>query len=110
MGKKIPIKIGKVLTETKSRFDSLYALRNHELVLFGSYARGDFTRGSDIDLLLLLDDMKDLDAERDQYFPIVCELSLKYDTVISVISMDRFTYQSERTPLILNVHKEGIRV
>lgn len=110
MGKKIPVRINKVLIETKNRLNSLYAERQHELVLFGSYARGDFSKGSDIDLLLLLDDVNDPGAERDRYSQIICELSLKYDTVISVISMNRSMYQSKKTPLILNVQKEGVPI
>jgi predicted nucleotidyltransferase len=110
MGRKIPIRISKALTEAISRFSALYAQRQYELVLFGSYARGDFSDGSDIDLLLLLDQVSDPQAERERYFPIVCDLSLKYDTVISVVSMDRDTYQTKKTPLILNVLREGVRV
>ena len=110
MGKKIPVRINKVLTETKNRFDALYAERQHELVLFGSYARGDFSRGSDIDLLLLLDDLTDPIAERDRFFPMICDLSLKYDTVVSVIPMDVACYDSKKSPLILNVHREGVRL
>ena len=110
MGKKIPVRIQKALTETKGKFDALYAQQRHELVLFGSYARGTFSSGSDIDLLLLLDDIHDPAAERDRYFPIICELSLKYDTVISVIPMARSTFQTKKTPLILNAQREGVKV
>lgn len=110
MGKKIPLRIQKALAETKGKFDALYAQQRHELLLFGSYARGTFSSGSDIDLLLLLDDLNDPTAERDRYSPIICELSLKYDTVISIVPMDRSTYQTKRTPLILNVQREGVEV
>lgn len=48
MGKKIPVRINKVLTETKNRLNALYAQRKHELVLFGSYARGDFSTGAGV--------------------------------------------------------------
>lgn len=110
MGKKIPRKIENVLAEAKDRFRSLYAQRLQELVLFGSYARGDFSGGSDIDLLLLLDQVSDLGAERDRYLPIVCDLSLKYDTVVSVIPMDYADFQTRKTPLVLNAHREGIKL
>ncbi len=110
MGKKIPAKIHKLLAEAKNRFDALYMQRQHELVLFGSYARGDFSKGSDIDLLLLLDDLKDPLAERERFFPMICDLSLKYDTVLSVVPMDTACYESQKTPLILNVHREGVRL
>lgn len=110
MAKKLPQSVEKIVAEAKAGLSALYAQRLKEVILFGSYARGDFTEGSDIDLLVLLDRLNDPGAERERYFPAVCELSLKYDTVVSVIPMDYETYRSKKTPLILNVHKEGVRI
>jgi len=110
MAKKIPKKVQKILTEAKGQLIALYAHRLKQVILFGSYARGDYTKGSDIDLLLLLDGLDDPVAERERYFAAICDLSLKYDTVLSVIPIDYKTYHSRKTPLILNVHKEGVRV
>jgi predicted nucleotidyltransferase len=110
MAKKIPKKIEKVLLETKSRLTAVYAKRLKDIILFGSYARGDFAKGSDIDLLVLLDRVGDLGAEHDLYLPVVCDLSLKYDTVVSIVPMEYDTYLRRKTPLILNVQKEGIRI
>lgn len=78
------------------------------MILFGSYARGDFAEGSDIDIALLLEELKDSSLEREKYLPVICRLSLKYDAVVSVIPFDYGEFQSKRTPLILNVQKEGI--
>jgi uncharacterized protein len=110
MANKLPRKVEKILTETKTHLSALYSQRLKDLILFGSYARGDYTKGSDIDLLLLLDRMDDSNAERERYFSAVCELSLKHDTVISIIPMDYETYRSRKTPLILNAQKEGMRI
>lgn len=110
MAKKIPRKVQKILAEAKVQLSALYAQRLRELILFGSYARGDYTKGSDIDLLLLLDGLDDPVAERDRYFEAICDLSLKYDTVLSVIPVDYRTYQSRKTPLILNALREGVRI
>ena len=69
MARKLPKKIEKVLEETKSRLTSIYAQRLKGIILFGSFARGDFASGSDIDLLILLDCISDPGAERERYFP-----------------------------------------
>ena len=98
------------MQETKEQLQAIYSGRLREMILFGSYARGDYTKGSDIDLLMLLDEMPDSAAERDRYLPILCNLSLKHDTVVSLIPMCHTTYYHNKTPLILNVHKEGVRV
>ena len=110
MAKSFPKKIKKILAETKGQLSSLYAQRLKEVILFGSYARGDYTSGSDIDLLLLLDGVDDPDVERELYSRTICDLSLKYDTVVSVIPMDYKRYLSRKTPLILNARKEGMRI
>lgn len=110
MARKLPKKIERVLAETKAQLRALYPDRLKDVILFGSYARGDFSEGSDIDLLLLLDQVPDPDAEHDSYFPAICDLSLKYDTVVSVIPMDYETFNSRKTPLILNARKEGKRL
>lgn len=49
-------------------------------------------------------------AERDRYMEIICDLSLKYDTVVSITPMDYTVYHTRKTPLILNVQKEGGRL
>jgi uncharacterized protein len=110
MTKKFPGKIAKILNETKAELSGLYPGRLKGIILFGSYARGDYATGSDIDLLMLLDNIADATTERERYFPTVCNLSLKYDTVVSVVPMDYETYLSAKTPLILNARKEGIRI
>jgi predicted nucleotidyltransferase len=110
MAKQIPKKIMNILYEAKKCIDVVYAQQTKELILFGSYARGDFEAGSDIDLLLLLDHLDDMDTERARYMPTVCELSLKYDTVVSVIPMEYETYRTRKTPLIMNVQREGVRL
>ena len=80
------------------------------MILFGSYSRGDFTEESDIDIALLIDKMENISSERKKYLSAISRLSLKYDTVISVIPFDYMTFQSKRTPLILNVTWEGIKI
>jgi predicted nucleotidyltransferase len=110
MRKKLSKKITRVLSETKEQLQSIYSRQLREIILFGSYARGDYSKGSDIDLLLLLDHLDNPGAERDRYMAIICDLSLKYDMVVSIITMDYATYHTQKTPLILNVQKEGVRL
>ena len=108
--KKLPRKIQQIVQEAKEQLQTIYSSHLREMILFGSYARGDYTKGSDIDLLMLLDDMPDPVAERERYLPILCNLSLKHDTVVSLVPMSYATYYHHKTPLILNVQKEGVRV
>ena len=110
MAKRFPEKIESILKEVKDQLGVLYAGRLKEVILFGSYARGDYTEGSDIDLLVLLDRLGEPEAERARYLSTICELSLKYDTVVSVVPMDYRVFRSKKTPLTLNVTREGVRL
>jgi predicted nucleotidyltransferase len=110
MKKKVPKKIERVLAEAKGQLRALYANRMKDIILIGSYARGDYTKESDIDILLLLDGVFDPDVERKRYSRPIGDLSLKYDKVVSVIPMDYEVYLSRKTPLILNACREGVRI
>jgi hypothetical protein len=45
-----------IVCEFKAALQSLYGDRLNGIVLFGSYARGDYDEESDIDLMMLLND------------------------------------------------------
>ena len=77
-------------------------------MLFGSFARWDFIDGSDIDIVILLEKMREHVIERETYFDAIWELSLKYDIVISIIPLKEDEYQTRNLPLILNVKREGV--
>lgn len=77
-----------------------------EMKLFGSFARGDYSKTSDIDLMVRLPKV-DRNIEED-LFNIAYDLELEYDCVIDVIVLpqnfdnDIMIYQ--------NVQKEGIAI
>ncbi len=110
MPKELPTQIQIILKETSDELRSIYSGHLKEMILFGSYARGDFINESDIDLMLLLDNMKDVVAESDKYLSVISRISLKYDTVVSIIPFSFDEFYQKRTPLILNVKNEGIRI
>jgi len=110
MAKKIPKKVQLIIDETRVELQNIYADRLKEVILFGSYARGDYSDESDIDLFVVLDYLNDLAAEREKYVSAICRISLKYDTVLSVIPFDYHMFQTKKTPLIMNIQKEGVRV
>jgi len=108
MKRKISGKNKTILDEVKKCHIGIYGDKLKGIILHGSYARGDFTDGSDIDLIILLEDMKDLLAEREKYFNEIWKLDLKYDTVISLLPFKEDEYRKRRLPVILNAKREGI--
>jgi predicted nucleotidyltransferase len=110
MKRKIPEEIKAILDEVKRCLEKIYGDKLKDIILYGSYARGDFTAGSDIDIIILLEDMKELMVERERYFNAVWKLDLKYDTVISIIPFKEEEYRTRRLPIILNAKREGVSI
>lgn len=81
-----------------------------EVILFGSEARGDARRDSDIDLLILLDG-EELTLEREEAvtFPLY-NLELATGIEISPIVMLKKQWENRpfKTPFYVNVINEGI--
>ncbi len=108
MRKKIPNTIKPILAEVRKKLEEIYGNRLKGIILYGSYARGDADEGSDIDLVILLENMKDPCAEIDRFSNEIGQIDLKYDTLISIIPIDEPEFRVRRLPLIMNVKKEGI--
>jgi len=68
-----------ILREVKETLKEIYGRRLKGIILYGSHARGDAAEGSDIDLIILLDKVKNPLNERNKFFDRIWELDLKYD-------------------------------
>ena len=101
-------KIGVILREFRGCLKEIYGDRLVQSVVFGSQARGDAEPGSDIDILVVLKGDVRPGTEIARTGKMTTKLSLKYTTVVSCafVSADRF--QNERSPLLLNIHREGV--
>lgn len=110
MKKNLPKNVIKILDEVKECLEKIYGDKLKGIILYGSYARGDFTDGSDIDLIILLEYMTEPLKEREKYFDEIWKLDLKHDTVISIIPLKEEDYKTRRLPVILNARREGIQI
>jgi len=103
-----PKLIPQVAREACDRLRQLYGSRLQHVVLYGSCARGEAGEGSDIDLLVVLDDFEDVEAELRRIAPIENELSLEHDVVVCSLVMRAEDYRRGASPLLMNVRREGI--
>jgi predicted nucleotidyltransferase len=110
MKREIPKNIKPILDEVKTILKKIYGDKLKAIILYGSYARGDSTEGSDIDIIILLENMTEPIAEREKYFDAIWKLDLKYDTLISIIPFKEEEFRKRRLPIILNAKREGITV
>jgi predicted nucleotidyltransferase len=80
------------------------------LILFGSQARGDAEPGSDIDVLVILEAPVRPGEEIRRTINDVAGLSLENNVVFSCVFVSRDRFESELSPLLINVRREGVLV
>ena len=91
----------------------IYGSKLHSIVLFGSCARGDFEKDSDIDIMVLLD-VSHQEAATVQWelLTVANQLDLTYDVVLSPVIQSYETFQSylPASGFFKSVEEEGIKI
>lgn len=83
----------------------------NRIVLYGSYARGDFTPESDIDVMILIDCKHDeLPQYRRKVSKIASEICLDDEVELSLVIEDIYTYEKWLDTLVFyqNIKKDGV--
>jgi len=84
-----------------------------KVVLFGSYARGDYHEWSDIDIMVLADVQPEKAGEtRKQIRSRMNYIGLEYDVLVSLSVVCYSTYReySNVSPFYLNIQEEGVEL
>ncbi|MCL2164038.1 MAG: nucleotidyltransferase domain-containing protein [Oscillospiraceae bacterium] len=84
-----------------------------DVILYGSYARGDFDVDSDIDVMILLD-MEETQFHKYRTFVsrIADKADWDYDTLLSPILVNHSEFERNKSfaPFYSNVSREGVRL
>jgi len=103
---------------SNSILDSLYKLkiiisehfgsRLKYFILYGSYARGDYNKRSDIDLLVVLDDIKSEMEEIDILADLKTDILLNSSIYISTNPTSLKKFENSNFGFYQNIRKEGV--
>ena len=96
------------LKRLRTGLDELYGPRLDGVFLFGSYARNDFGPESDLDVLIVLDQVEDYGAEIERTSQLIGALSLKCGVSISRIFLSRESWDRSQSAFIQNVREEAV--
>jgi predicted nucleotidyltransferase len=97
-----------ILDELKAGLQAIYGPRLRQVILFGSYARGEAEEGSDIDVAIVLEDLESVPTERDRTGDLTYRLSFENDTVVQDVFLRQRDVEEPWQPLHANVVREGV--
>lgn len=107
----MPQTISTLLTQYLSEIKKIYGTHLKYVILYGSYARGDYTPDSDVDIMLLVDLPQE---ETEVYSDALSELGYEYNVnhniwMMPVVkNLQHFNQWVSAYPFYSNVRKEGV--
>lgn len=107
MPQEIQIILKKYLSDVKD----IYGEHLRSVILYGSYARGDYTDDSDVDIMLLVDlSAEEAEAYSDALSELGYEFNVCYDMWIMPVlkNVQHFNKWVSVYPFYSNVQREGI--
>lgn len=105
MNEKLSIKA--ILEKYKKEVKKISGDNLKKAVLYGSRARKQADRYSDIDILLIFE-KEPAPQIKSKIRQISNQISLEHDVVIAEILFTQSDFQKYQTPFLLNVKREGI--
>ena len=100
-------RIEELLAKLRRGLGDLYGERLESVYLFGSHARGEANADSDVDVLVVLDEVTDYGREIEHTGHLVSELSLEYDVSISRVFVSSAAWQRRDSPFLCNLRKHA---
>lgn len=102
-----------ILRQMDNIYNSVFGNDIVKILLYGSYARGDFREGSDIDLVaIVLGSRKELQDGLKEIWNLSEELEMEYGIIVSptVIPYEEFEKYKTDLPYYRNILKEGVDI
>ena len=107
----LPLNIQKSINRFVTECAKILGNRLKKIILYGSYARGDYNNSSDIDILVLTD------YEQSQFYSVLKKISnmtydieLDYNVILVPLigNINNFNDEIDAIPFYSNIKKEGV--
>lgn len=105
--------IQELLKMYRKQLENVAGTQIKKIILFGSYARGDFKINSDIDIMILVEStdsgMKECE---DKIYDVTYDFNCEHNTEIMPVvqDMNHFNYWKESYLFYRNIDKEGVTI
>ena len=109
----MPKRMQSLIDQYVEEIKRIYGSHVKQIILYGSYARGDYTDESDIDIMILLD-LSDMDIKqyRHELSGETFDFNMDHDLDIKPIAKSQQHFQNwvDAYPFYANVEKEGVKL
>ena len=109
----MPVYISNIIQDFAKSVRKILGNSLDSVIVYGSYARGDYSELSDIDVMLLVslgeEEIKEIS---DQISDLAFDFMMKYGVDISpvITNIDHFNYWVDNLPYYRNIRDEGVRL
>ena len=102
-----------IIDRIAKAYRAVYGAQLDRVLVYGSYARGDYDDFSDIDLVAIVrGNRSELQESLKKVWDVSSDLELEYETIVSptVIPYDEFEQYRDDLPYYRNIANEGVRI
>lgn len=107
----MPININNQVQNFIKSVQELLGDRLKKIILYGSYARGDYKNNSDVDIMILTD-LNEIEIEeyRDKISDIAYDIELDTGIMLSPVlkNIEKYNSRIDVVPFYKNIEKEGV--
>lgn len=109
-GENMPNNINEEINKLVIEIKKILGKRIKKIILYGSYARGDYNKNSDVDIMILTDLNNDEIVQyRQKIWDYVADIEIDKGIIINPLikNIDEFNSWSDTIPFYNNIIKEG---
>ena len=99
-----------LVNEVKEFLIEQYDDRIKQVIVYGSFARGEATDDSDVDVAVIVDDDLNIEAVEAKLNDFLFNILLERNELISVFAIPESIFENYRSPFILNTREEGVPI
>ena len=109
----MPDNLENILDGYRENMEKIFENHTFRIILYGSYARGDFHQDSDVDIMILADvKPEEISRYADKIYDITYDLEMKYGMEINpcIQSIQIYNQWKKVYLFFMNIEKDGVLV
>lgn len=107
----MPKRMQSLIDQYVEEIKKIYGSHVKQIILYGSYARGDYNKQSDVDIMILTDlSFEEIEEYRDRISDIAYDIELDTGIILSPVikNIEKYNSRISFVPFYKNVEKEGV--